>query len=193
MTYRIGIFGSAFDPPTLGHKDVIEQAASICDEIILVPCIRHAFLKQPISFDERLLLLNAFLTDLDRTLCNISISMIEKELLDSAPNQPVYTYDLMNALEVSLAVRESEKQLVFIRGPDNAEPSIWSKFYRYRDIESRWELFTAKSRLSVRSSIVRALLKEEQESEQGASAITDLLSPHVAACILKYDFYRGSE
>ena len=30
----IWIFPGSFDPPTLGHKDIIERAAAMCDELV---------------------------------------------------------------------------------------------------------------------------------------------------------------
>ena len=40
---RIAVMGSAFNPPSLGHKDVVEQALKQCDQVWLVPAFRHAW------------------------------------------------------------------------------------------------------------------------------------------------------
>jgi pantetheine-phosphate adenylyltransferase len=32
---RIGIFPGTFDPPTLGHLDIIQKAGSLCDHLII--------------------------------------------------------------------------------------------------------------------------------------------------------------
>ena len=32
---RIAVMGSAFNPPSLGHKDVIEQALQYCDQVVM--------------------------------------------------------------------------------------------------------------------------------------------------------------
>lgn len=190
MTYSIGVFGSAFDPPTLGHEDVIKQGASICDEIILVPCIRHAFHKEPLAFDKRLKLLKAFLSDLSTVPCKVTVSDIEKSLLETAPGQPVYTYDVMAALEEHLKLTiSSDNQLIFLRGPDNAAPETWSKFYRYLDIEARWILFTAQTRLAVRSTLVRDLLRKRVTSVADNKRLITLLSPSVLESVLANNFY----
>lgn len=43
---RIAVMGSAFNPPSLGHKDVVEQALTQCDQVWLVPAFRHAWGKK---------------------------------------------------------------------------------------------------------------------------------------------------
>jgi len=37
----IWIFPGSFDPPTLGHKDIIERAAAMCDELIVAVLINR--------------------------------------------------------------------------------------------------------------------------------------------------------
>jgi len=37
----IWIFPGSFDPPTLGHKDIIERAAALCDELVVAVLINR--------------------------------------------------------------------------------------------------------------------------------------------------------
>ena len=44
---NVAIFGSAFDPPTLGHADAVQFLLETkkFDQVWLVPSFRHAFAK----------------------------------------------------------------------------------------------------------------------------------------------------
>ena len=76
---KIGIFGSAFDPPTLGHKLLLEAACDLrgydptqpdlpeFDEVWIVPCYGHIFGKQPETADHRV------------KLCEILFSALPKK------------------------------------------------------------------------------------------------------------------
>ena len=59
---RTGVFGSAFNPPTRGHYDVLTQAAPHFDRRLLVPSVAHAFRKNDFS-GKTLELLEAFCVD----------------------------------------------------------------------------------------------------------------------------------
>ena len=50
---RIAVMGSAFNPPSLGHKDVVEQALKQCDQVWLVPAFRHAWGKKMAAYLEK--------------------------------------------------------------------------------------------------------------------------------------------
>ncbi|HIB77351.1 MAG TPA: hypothetical protein EYO58_06995 [Flavobacteriales bacterium] len=42
----IAVFGSAFNPPHLGHMDVVRQCLSHVDQVLIVPSARHPFGKK---------------------------------------------------------------------------------------------------------------------------------------------------
>ena len=192
MKHYIGIFGSAFDPPTLGHKDVIVQAARVCHEIILVPSACHAFMKTPLPFDHRMHLISAFINDIASINCRIYASDVEKNLLKSCPDKPVYTYNVMNCLEKLLLKKQPDMKLLFIRGPDNAAPATWCRFYRYKDIETRWSLFTAKERIFVRSSTVRKLLSNLPDKDI-LIRLEQYLTPSVCSEIIEHSHYSQDQ
>lgn len=61
---RIAICPGTFDPPTLGHLDIIRRAARMFDEVV-VAVVRAPAHKQPLfSDDERIALLEESLADL---------------------------------------------------------------------------------------------------------------------------------
>ncbi len=184
---RLGVFGSAFDPPTLGHLDVLQQAAASHDRILLVPSAWHAFAKKPQPFNLRLNMLHCFIDDAADLLCPLEICDLEATLLKQNPNQPVYTYDLMAALEAQYA---NQASLCFIRGPDNARPETWSRFYKAQEIEARWPIFTAAQRVDARSSTVRKILESLQPADDYLQPDLNMLSPSVKAFILRHNLYK---
>ena len=78
---KTGVFGSAFNPPTQGHRDVLIQAAPHFDNILLVPSVAHAFHKKTLPLAKRVELLEAFCVDISTVFCKFEISLIESELL----------------------------------------------------------------------------------------------------------------
>lgn len=179
---RLGVFGSAFDPPTLGHLDVLQQAAGCHQRILLVPSVFHAFDKKPLPFERRLQMLQCFINDA-KIACPLEICTLENELLARNPGRPVYTYDLMTAL-----AKQYQGEISFIRGPDNARPEVWQRFYRWQDIEARWPIFTAQQRVDVRSSDVRRILGTTGQADNDLQE--GLLLPSVRTFILTHDLYR---
>ncbi len=182
---RLGVFGSAFDPPTLGHLDVLQQAADYHDRILLVPSVFHAFDKKSQPFKLRLQMLQCFIDEIEIS-CPLEICDLESELLAQHPGRPVYTYDLMTALA---SKHQNDAELSFIRGPDNALPEVWQRFYRWQDIEARWSVFTAEQRVNVRSSDVRRILAAAELADSDLQQ--GMLLPSVKTFILSHDLYRA--
>ena len=183
---RIGIFGSAFDPPTLGHLDVLHQAAPVFDKILLVPSAAHAFSKKSQPFSVRTDLLQAFCKDVSGLCCQVEVCLLEADLLAANSNKPVYTYDLLKALQKNYP----KDELWFIRGPDNATQETWQRFYRYLDIEQRWSIFTADENTPVRSSKLRSLLNQ-LDGEACTKELAKFVTPSVLKFIVEQNLYRA--
>jgi nicotinate-nucleotide adenylyltransferase len=141
----IGVFGSAFNPPTRGHLDAITQALSVCEEILLVPSIAHAFQKQMIPFEGRLSLIEAFVSDIDDS--RLKICRIEEELWDGEGS--VFTVDVLQALQV----QNPDKDFAFLCGPDNI--LALHLFERPQVILSQHHVFSLRDRTGIRSTMVR--------------------------------------
>lgn len=186
--FRIGVLGSAFNPPTRGHVDVLQQAASQFDRILLVPSARHPFGKQSLPFEARVTMLQLLARDLD-VPCDIEICTLEADLA-AHRTDPVYTFDLLCALEEQLAVQYSDFKLTFIVGPDNADPEIWQNFYRANDITERWPLFTAQQNLNIRSTQVRDLLLQAPDDLD--SVLRQLVPEVIADYLQSQNLYQKS-
>ncbi|MDP0561082.1 MAG: hypothetical protein QS721_01585 [Candidatus Endonucleobacter sp. (ex Gigantidas childressi)] len=188
---KIGVFGSAFDPPTRGHYDVVKQAAPFHDEILLVPSAKHAFLKEMQPFHYRVEMINRFVKDIfiQSRRCKITACQIEDYLFKRQRYgaRAVYTFDLMHALEAYY--KDDNVELCFIRGPDNANPDIWQRFYKSCEIEKRWLIFTAIERVNARSSQVRQLIVDGEMDKESGISLNRLLLPSVFDYIRSNRFY----
>ena len=173
---RIGIFGSAFDPPHLGHIDVIKQVIDHYDLLILVPSAAHAFAKVMSPFATRVAMLEALVAEqLPTNQSNLLISQIELDLMQ--PEKPVYTWDVLHAIQSEYP----EAALDFIIGPDNV--SNWDKFYRSAEIAEKFTVVEAKQNIPIRSILCRALPKN----------LAAFVGPAVANIILTTGVYSASQ
>ena len=172
---RIAVMGSAFNPPSLGHKDVVEQALKQCDQVWLVPAFRHAWGKSMAPYPQRCQMVELFVQDIADP--RVSLCAIEHEI---AGEQPVYSYDLLAALQTRI---QPNDQLLLVIGPDNA--AAFDKFYRASDIRQQWQLLVVKERISVRSTKIRTALQQHKP-------ITEMTTPSVAAFLTTHPVYGGT-
>jgi len=174
---KVAVFGSAFNPPTRGHQDAIENAMHArngVDRILLVPSFKHAFGKFMADYEVRVAMLEAFVQDLADS--RIELCTIEEVLYQEG--KPVYTWDVLLHLEQSLP---SNTQLSFVIGPDNAKN--WHKFYKAAEIQQRWHLLEVPERKAIRSTLVRESLKHKQD-------VSALLTPSVETYIKAHKLYQ---
>jgi nicotinate-nucleotide adenylyltransferase len=169
---RIAVMGSAFNPPSLGHKDVIEQALQYCDQVWLVPAFRHAWGKSMAPYALRCQMVEQFVADIADP--RVSLHAIEHEIAD---HKPVYSFDLLEALQAQVS---TDDQLYLVIGPDNA--AAFDKFHRADEIRQHWQLLVMKERISVRSTAIRAALSQHQ-------SISNMTTPSVAEFLTGHSVY----
>lgn len=115
----IGVFGSAFNPPTKGHAFVIKEALKVFDKVIAVPSFDHCFGKNMASFDLRLDLAKALVADIGDK--RVEVSDIEKEIWSGEP---------VSSLKVLMTLKAAflDEDIQLIIGPDNA-----ANFHKFRN------------------------------------------------------------
>jgi len=173
---NIAIFGSAFDPPTLGHADAINSimgSSEKFDKVLLVPSYTHAFGKQMTEYAKRVEMLNSFTQDLQDS--KVVSCDIEQRI--SQQNKPVYTFDVLSYLSEKVY---PESKLTFVMGPDNSDN--WHKFYKSSEIEQRWHIFVVPQRQAIRSTLVRKAVANKSD-------IRGYVTPNVADYIVKNNLY----
>ncbi|MGB1974467.1 MAG: nicotinate-nicotinamide nucleotide adenylyltransferase [Vibrio toranzoniae] len=162
---KIAIFGSAFNPPSLGHKSVIDSLAHF-DKILLVPSIAHAWGKEMLDFETRCQLVNAFICDL--SLDQVELSLIEKSLF--TPGESVTTYAVLNELQKL----HRDAELTFVIGPDNFFK--FSSFYKSDEITERWYVMACPEKVKIRSTDIRnALVNGNDVAKLSTKSVTKIL------------------
>ena len=172
MGKRIAVVGSAFNPPTFGHADLLQQALEQADEAWLVPAFHHAWGKTMAPYDQRCAMTAALLADLAEPRARL---LAVEHLL--AAGRPVYSYDLLAYLQQHHA---GDSQLLLALGPDNV--AAIDKFYRSAELLARWPLLALEERLPIRSTLVRERLAHRLP-------INDLCSPSVVAYLNLHPLY----
>lgn len=169
---KIGIFGSAFCPPTLGHLSLIDQFPEF-DRIWLIPSYSHAFGKKMYPYDVRLKLTREFASDINAIKGKLQVLAVDIESKIQKENgDPVYTYDLLSALENEFG---GEHKFTFIAGPDNKEN--WDKFYKSQEILDSWDVVFGVESKPVRSTKVRELIAKNGDfSHMVTPKVNELLN-----------------
>lgn len=171
---KTAIFGSAFNPPTLGHLDAIQSTLEQdYEQVWLVPSWQHAFGKSMLEYSVRLKMLQRFVSDF--AAGNVSICDVEPHI--AQPGVPVYTWDVLNHLQSEYPSR----QFGFVIGPDNL--ANWHKFHKATEIQARWPLVTVPERRAIRSTHVRNALATDK-------LIDNLVTPSVRDFIETNQLYR---
>ncbi|QUJ70573.1 nicotinate-nicotinamide nucleotide adenylyltransferase (plasmid) [Photobacterium sp. GJ3] len=144
MAKKIAVFGSAFNPPSLGHQSILERLSHF-DQVLLLPSYAHAWGKNMLDYESRCNMVHAFISDL--SLPNLSLSRLEEEI--ALKDQPVTTYDVLNTLQKI----DPEVELTFVIGPDNF--LSFSKFYRANEILAKWQVLACPETVPIRSTTIR--------------------------------------
>ncbi len=169
---KIAVFGSAFNPPSVGHKSVIDSLTHF-DQVLLLPSISHAWGKQMLDYDLRCELVDAFIQDLN--LSNLVRSTVEEELYKQS-GEAVTTFEVLSQLEQDYG----NSTLTFVIGPDNLFK--FNKFYKADAIVKKWSLLCCPDKVSVRSTDIRNGLKKQND-------ISSLVTEKVCRMLVEKSYY----
>ncbi len=159
---KVAVFGSAFNPPHMGHADAVNQVLEHFDEVILVPSFAHAFGKSMAPFRLRVEMAAALVKHCGWGV-RVKVSDIEESIAArKLSSEPVYTFDVLEALEN----HNPDTHYTFIVGPDNAVNETWKKFFNAEEIDRRWGRWAAKEREPIRSTYIRKALKDGADIPQ---------------------------
>lgn len=168
---KIAVFGSAFNPPSLGHKSVIDSLNHF-DRILLVPSISHAWGKDMLDFDIRCQLIEAFIDDIGSD--KVTLSRIEEELV--VPGESVTTHAVLTKIEKTFP----QSDITFVIGPDNL--LNFDKFYKSSEILQRWSIMVCPEKVPVRSTEIRRRLSNNHD-------ISELTTPGVERLLQQLKVY----
>lgn len=155
MKKTVAIFGGAFNPPTKGHKKVIETLSEKVDEVWVLPSYAHAHGKKPISFERRLKLVQILVDKIEKQ--NIKVSDEEKYCFEKMQKPFVYTYDLLCFLKE----KYPEYDFKFSCGSDNAAPEQWKRFNNYKEIDKEFGKIVVQDEIDVRSTYIREAIQNK--------------------------------
>ncbi|ATF10122.1 nicotinate-nicotinamide nucleotide adenylyltransferase [Candidatus Enterovibrio altilux] len=165
---HIAVFGSAFNPPSLGHLSVIKRLSHF-DTVLLVPSVVHAWGKKMADFDKRCDWVNEFITDV-----NISNAFLCADERDISKNTLVTTWILLSHLQNQYPC----SLLTFVIGPDNF--LNFMKFYKAKEIIKKWSILTCPETVKVRSTHIRDALQRGED-------ISSLTTPRLVITLEKKD------
>ena len=146
---RYAVYGGSFDPIHYGHLTLVERASALGYEVLMVPAYRHAFGKQAAPFVHRVrmceLALEARNLQQQARVCDIECGLAQ------GSDAPVYTYDVLRALQRAL-----QAPPILLVGPDIA--AEWQRWYRWEDIDREFGRVSLPMTRAIRSTEIRQRL-----------------------------------
>ncbi|WP_318435983.1 nicotinate-nicotinamide nucleotide adenylyltransferase [Photobacterium leiognathi] len=172
MKQTLAVFGSAFNPPSLGHRSVLERLAHY-DKVLLLPSYSHAWGKTMLDYSLRCQLVSAFIKDIAQS--NLELSTLEQEI--AIDDEAITTFAVLEELEK----RFPEHQITFVVGPDNF--LNFGNFYMSKEILSRWQVLACPETLPIRSTLIREKLAKGE-------SICELTTPSVSQLLMTDERYQ---
>jgi nicotinate-nucleotide adenylyltransferase len=188
MNKLVGIFGITANPPHMGHIQAIADALNSCDEVWVSPVFAHAFAKKFIDYNSRLNMLEMIFKEMIPELFNkrVFIKELDREIYEKTHQTPIYSYDVL-IFAKNLFNNNSFKLII---GEDNYKPEIWSKFYKYQEIENKFGVIICQEKKVIHSTQIRDVLKEIKNTEQKEKNST-YLEKYLGKNLSKYVFENG--
>lgn len=165
MKQTLAVFGSAFNPPSLGHRSVLERLGQF-DKVLLLPSYQHAWGKVMLDYEARCDLVRAFISDIGQS--NLELSTLEQQI--AIGDNAVTTFAVLEALQL----KNPNSDITFVIGPDNF--LSFQRFYKADDILKRWQVMACPETVPVRSTLIReALLNKSDISHYTTPTVNAML------------------
>lgn len=165
-------FGSAFNPPHLGHAVSISGLINDNNVIYVGACKGHAFGKEMIDLSHRKQMAKLWINDLFSGK-NVFYSEIEEEF----DKDIVYSFDVLNKF------KDQGKQVTLIIGPDNE--ANWPRFFKYKEIDEMFGKVVTKEELGIRSTMCR-----NEASKDNHLKLKSMVTPSVYQYIMDNYLYK---
>jgi len=179
LSKNIGLFGSSFNPPHLGHLAVLRDLSKSdkFDEIWLIPVYNHPFEKSLAPYDTRLKLTQFLWMELHSD--KIKISTIEKDMAREAS----YTYDVIQELKA----QNPEDKFTLILGTD-AKGDL-NKWHRYKDLKKEVDFFFIPRQGLEDSPYPEVSSTEIREGLKAGKSIEGLTTGRIARYLVENKIY----
>ncbi|MDF4421626.1 hypothetical protein P3447_08380 [Vibrio parahaemolyticus] len=173
MAQSIAVVRGAFNPPTTGHKCVLERLKGF-DKILVVPLLADSHGREMLSYSKRCEMLKLFVEDTQ--IPGVEMYAVESEI--NPHGDPVTVVILLEHLKATF---EEDTEITFVIGPEQMQ-----KFPRqrgYERIAGEFNILVSSERSMVRSEFVREKVCRNID-------ITEDTTPAVAAYIANEKLYE---
>lgn len=201
---RIALFGGAFDPPHLGHLQVIQQLLEhdLADQVWVIPVGQHDFLKQLSGAKWRVEMLELLLTELPVALGAVaSINHCELERKGVS-----HTVDTLNQLQQQYP----EHRFSWVIGSDNlAKFHLWDRYqlilanypvlvyprsgYPFKPLYPNMQPLVQLAKVDVSSTQIKTHLQECTDWSKCQHQLTSWLPPSIIIYIQSHQLYLNQE
>ena len=103
MTRRIALFGGSFNPPHVGHEDIIRWLAALpyYEAVWVLPVVNHAFNKDLAPYEDREALVRALVADLPRVQIARRDEVYTADLLyNLSRERPAFKFDVVLGADI---------------------------------------------------------------------------------------------
>lgn len=109
---RVGLFFGSFDPPHIGHVNVVAGVinSGLVDQVLVIPAYQNVWKGRSTRFPYRY----AMCCMAFDSLPNVFVSDIEKSMMNPDYDKGIPTYDVL----MELSSRITDKELVIITTPE---------------------------------------------------------------------------
>jgi nicotinate-nucleotide adenylyltransferase len=174
---KIGVFGSAFNPVTWAHHEIVKRMIEIFDVVYIVPSYVHAVKNNLAPYDLRMKMVDAMFNDLDDDK-RIIISDIEEVIFKRKNDgSAIFTIEVLRCLREF----HPEDNIKFIIGPDNVDLNGFSKEDQI-EIRTDFGVHVTEEIKGVRSTLFRDKIQSKSPLKElmkySTEKVVDIITEH---------------